>query len=517
MTRHWLLTVALVVLAPLVASDAHAQASLPIGFQDELIVGGLRNPTGIAFLPDGRCLFVEQLTGRIRLIVNGALSSTDPVGTIPDVRTNDWAHGVYGIVVDPRWPSSPYVYVHFNSNSPRKVKMTRYTVAGDLAFTGNGALTINPATGYELFTDIFDAAHNGGTLRFGPDQMLYASVGDSFFTPCAAQHQGSQRGVILRLEIRNLPAGSGGPPAKTLLAPPDNPYPADPDLNVRLVWARGLRNPFRFHIDPANGTLYIADVGEATWEEIDVASTGGANFGWPLYEGPDLYSTCPGVSGSGLTAPIYAYGNGGTTQCVIGAGIYRRPASGAYRFPPEYDGDYFFSDLYTGVMRRLKGSGSSWSIAPPVAGQSDSIAWGTGLDEVTDYLTASDGSLWYCRQAVNGDSLTGQIRRIVYTPPVSVGEGSMEGLAFLPPYPLPVRDGVTLEYRMPAAQIVELSIFDPSGRRVRLLAAGGRNAGTHRVHWDGRDESGHRATSGLYFARIIVGRSELVRRIVVCR
>jgi glucose/arabinose dehydrogenase len=516
MNRCRALVLALGVIA--VGSEARAQASLPAGFRDQPIVGGLRYPTGFAFLPDGRCLFVEQLSGRVRLIVNGVIASTDPVCTIPDVRNDDWARGVYGIAVDPRWPSPPYVYVHFNSNaSPRRVKITRFTAAGDLAFTGNGALTIDPATRYELFSDLYDAAHNGGTLRFGPDQMLYASVGDSFTTPCAAQHLASLRGVVLRLEVRNLPPGSGGPPAKTLLAPPDNPYASDPNLNARLVWARGFRNPFRFHIDPTDGALFVADVGEAAWEEIDRVSAGGGNFGWPLFEGPAPYRSCAGASGSGLTPPIFAYGNGGDQQCVIGAGPYRRPATGAYRFPPEYEGDYFFSDLYTGALRRLKGGGTSWSIPSPVQGQSDSVAWGTGLDEVTDYLVASDGSLWYCRQAVNGVSLTGQIRRIVYTGPVSVSDDGVGGLDFLPPYPLPARDGAAFEYRLSDARAVELSLFDLVGRRVCVLDAGPRGPGAHRIRWNGRDEAGRPVASGLYFARLVAGRSERVRRIVVGR
>ena len=145
------------------------------------------------------------------------------------------------------------------------------------------------------------------------------------------------------------------------------------------------------------------------------------------------------------------------------------------------------------------------------------MAWGTGLDEVTDYLVASDGSLWYCRQAVNGVSLTGQIRRIVYTGPVSVSDDGVGGLDFLPPYPLPARDGAAFEYRLSDARAVELSLFDLVGGgsacstpvlagRVRTASDG--TGGTKRVaRW--RAASISRA--------LVAGRSERVRRIVVGR
>ncbi len=167
------------------ATPAYPQATLPSNFQDSPVVGGLSSPTGISFLPDGRCLVVEQLTGRIRLIVNGALSPTDPVCVVPNVRDDDFYRGLLGIAVDPRWPDPPYLYVHYAAN-PGRLLISRFTVAGDLDFTGNGALTIDPATRYELI-NIPDAAHNGGSLRFGSDQMLYASVGDSFTSPETAR------------------------------------------------------------------------------------------------------------------------------------------------------------------------------------------------------------------------------------------------------------------------------------------------------------------------------------------
>jgi len=486
------------------AVPARPQATLPPDFQDEVIVGALSTPTGLAFLPDGRCFVTEQLTARIRLIVNGALSTTDPVCVVPNVRNNNFFRGLLGIAVD-----------HYAAN-PGKVLLSRFTAAGDLGFTGSGALTIDPATRYDLINGLTDANHNGGTLRFGPDQMLYASVGDSFTVPCAAQRIGSMRGVIWRLEIRNLPAGSGGPPAKSLLTPPDNPFVSDSDPNARLIWARGLRHPFRFHVDHPTGDVFIADVGEDTWEEVSRVGVPGANFGWPLFEGPDAYTTCPGASGGGLTAPIHSYG-GGAQRCIIGGGVYRRPTSGSSRFPFEYEGDYFFSDYYSGALRRLEGSGQSWALASPMPGQPSSTDWGTGLAEVSDYLVAADGSLWYCRQGIGGASNTGEIRRIAYTGVTGVESPPSTTLILEAPHPSPGVGQVTLHYRLPALVRIDLKIYDVAGRLVRTLVAGIElPAGTHTATWDGRSDAGE-LRAGMFFARLRTDLETRVRPLVLLR
>jgi glucose/arabinose dehydrogenase len=327
---------ACVYLALAVPRAASAQAVLPTGFADQLVVGGLSFPTGIAFLPDGRLLFVEQNSARIRLLVNDALAATDPVATVPNVRIGG-ERGLLGIAVDPGFPARPYVYVHCNDASALVVRISRFTVGGDLTFTGNGSLTINTATRYDLIASVPDlnSNHNGGTLRFGPDGMLYASFGEDD-AGCAAQDTSGLRGVILRLDVSRLPAGGGGPAPRALITPPGNPF-ANGGLNARLIWAFGLRNPFRFHIDPLNGALFIADVGESQWEEIDRAPAGGLDFGWVRFEGPELHdATC--ALALPATPPIHYYDRSGTTAASISAGLYRPPAGAARPFPGEYEG-----------------------------------------------------------------------------------------------------------------------------------------------------------------------------------
>jgi len=507
----------LVAIACGAPSSASAQGTVPAGFEDRLILGGLDYPVSMAFLPDGRAFVVEQFSTRVRLIVNGALAATDPVATLPDIQVGG-EQGLLGIAVDPRWPASPYVYVHCDRLGTPSIRISRYLVAGDLSFTGNGSLTIDPTSRYDLINDLPDAAsnHNGGTVRFGPDGMLYDSMGEDS-QPCMAQDDSTLHGVILRLDVTRLPAGSGGPPALSLITPADNPQFTASSPRTRLIWAYGLRNPFRFQIDPLSGTLYIGDVGQNQYEEIDRAPTNSAplDFGWPTFEGPaSLTPTCP--TRVPPTAPIHFYDRSSfpSGAAVICAGVYRAPGGALNAFPAGYDGDVFFSDYYQGFLRRLKNSGGVWNLAP-APGQPGASDWGQNFAEVSDYQIAPDGALWYCRQAVSGQPATGAIRAIATTaaPP---GPAPIATLA--PPYPSPSIGTAGLYYTLTAGARVDLVLYDERGREVRRIVSGeDQPAGSHPYTWDGRDSRGRAAPSGLYFVELRVGGAHLVHRLPFIR
>jgi uncharacterized protein (TIGR00730 family) len=362
-----------------------------------------------AFGSPPRVLFVEQRTARVAIITGGTVFT---VGTGARRRERRLERGLLGVAVDPNFPSRPYLYVHCtDGRSGHTIAISRFTLTGDLTHAGNGALQFDPASRYDLLNALSDNAtnHNGGTVRFGPDHMLYVSLGDDM-TGCLAQDPAQLVGKILRLDVSRLPAGPGGPPPLALLIPPGNPFPSLPDSNSKLVWTVGLRNPFRFHIDDRTGALEIADVGQDTYEELDLAPSSGMDMGWPLKEASSLYASCSQQPPSPITSPIHYYDHS-VGLAIMSAGVYRERSTGNYRFGTEYDGDCFLIDYYSGMMRRLKGSGSSWSIAPMVQGQTSS-SWATGLDQVSDVLETADGALWYCRQTVSGAAGTGEIRRI---------------------------------------------------------------------------------------------------------
>ena len=503
---------------------------VPTGFQDVPVVGGLRWPVAMAMLTDSRVLVTEQFTGRIRLVVNGAISPIDPVCTVPGVRNNPGSEqGLLGIAIDPLFPSRPYVYVHYDYANEPTIHIARFTVTGDLNYLGNGALSIDPASRHLLISDIPDNAsnHNGGTTRFGPDGMLYVSLGEDA-APCSAQDTLLLKGKILRLDVSGLPAGPGGPPDRSVITPADNPFVTHPDINARLVWTLGLRNPFRFWIDE-NGVLFVADVGEGTWEELDRVPAAGLNLGWPMFEGDASHGSCPGFGTSGMTAPIHTYPHVTGSYAVISGPVLRvtcmpvmgrgEPAGTSrgvpdFRiatWPPEYLGNYFFTDYYKGFLRRLAGAGDSWSLAPAVPGQPNATDWGTGFNGVSDWALDCIGQMWYCRQSVGFQDNTGEIRRITPittdVPPVS------EQVGFRPPWPSPARDVVFFDFALAAEARIELSIFDGRGRLIRRVVPSRLEAGgNHRETWAGRDARGRAVPPGLYFARLVVDGRDFVRR-----
>jgi glucose/arabinose dehydrogenase len=514
--------VALTLLVALAAAPrADAQAQLPTGFKDDLVVDGLSEPVGMAFLPDGRLLIVEQNTARILIHTGPPGTAAIEVATLTGVHANDGERGLLGIAVDPRWPTSPYLYVHA-TRTGNHVAISRYTATGDLAGTGGGGLAVDPATRYDLVADVPDniSNHNGGTVRFGLDGMLYASFGEDGVS-CAAQDTVSLRGVILRLDVTRLPAGPGVAP-RALVAAGGNPFAASPDSNARLVWEFGLRNPFRFQVDPASGDLWISDVGQSLWEELDRAGSGGLDFGWPFREGPvSQLGSCAGIVRPPLlVGPVFSYDRsavGGGDAAIIAAGRYL--TGPAARFPVAYWGNVFVSDYYAGHLWRLVGSGDSWSIAPAVSGQALGDQWGEGFDTVSDYCLGLDGWIYYCRMYETGFTGPGKIRRIRYvgggldTPP------SPRPIAVLhSAYPQPARDHVRLEFALAQATEVAVTIHDLRGRRVRrLMQKVTLGPGTYTPTWDGLDDDRHRVESGLYFARFEAGGQSGEWRVVIAR
>ena len=496
------------ILLALAALAPPGRATLPTDFADQLVVGGLSQPSSFAFLPDGRLIIVEQKTRNVLVAAVGSSSAT-AILNIADVNTSGTERGLLGVAVDSAWPLRPYLYFHFNQTPSGKVWIARYTASGDLSNPASVSLTL--ADRHDLIDDVPDAAfnHNGGTLRFGPDHMLYASFGEDA-DGCGAQDSTTFKGVILRLDVSGVPPGPGGPPGKLSLTPIDNPFTGG-NSNAGLVWAFGLRNPFRFHADGPTGHLYIADVGNNTWEEVDECA-GGENFGWPYYEGPaTVGGTCPPQSA--YTPPIAWYNRTGVTASVISVGRYRCVPGGASTFPADYEGDYLYSDYYMGWIRRIRFDGSTWSPAPAAPGQPNVTDWATAIANVSDWLTGPDGALYYCKQFS-----AASIRRIVYTGTQSgVGDDPMPRPFHLTLFPNPFPAGtadltITLSGGLSGA--IQVAVFDATGRRVRRLADHATPDAP--LAWDGRDDSGAPAPSGVYFIQIS-GTVERSARVVLAR
>jgi glucose/arabinose dehydrogenase len=509
-----------VVLGGALCAGTSARAqTVPTGLTVQPLASNLSAPCAFEFLSGGRVLYTEQFTGRVRLFRENVGLQATPVLIVPNVVAGG-ERGLLGLALDPEFPAKPYLYVFHDAPSPNHIRIARFTLSGDLDGTAGTDLTGDPLTRFNLLDNIPDAAgnHNGGTVRFGPDGMLYASLGDDAF-PCGAQQVGGLRGLILRLRVNTLPPGAGSA-FYAQLTPPDNPLASSSDSASRLMVARGLRNPFRIQVDPETGVLAIADVGETQREELSLlrppgalalpgAGAAGANFGWPYFEGiadGSHADECPPTP-PGLTPPVFDYDR--TQQpfgaSIISAGLYREQTGGSRNLPAGYDGDLFASDYYSGAVYRLTDdNGVNWQIAAPVPGQPNATHWATGFHEVSDWRVGPDGALWYCRQSVNFAGNTGSIGRIsgplvgVPPPPPGVPALAIRVLGN------PAIGQATFSLSGVGRDAV-LSVYDMHGRLVRRYHVSETSTPSPapvNVTWDGLDSRGRAAGAGLYVVRL---------------
>ena len=340
-------------------SPAVSAANLPSGFTEEQFGGNLSgSPTAMAFAPDGR-LFVCQQGGQLRVIKNGSLLSTPFVSLTVD---SSGERGLLGIAFDPNFATSHYLYVYYTvATSPIHNRLSRFTAAGDTAVPGSEAIIL------ELDNLSSATNHNGGAIHFGPDGKLYVGVGENA-NGANSQTLSTLLGKMLRINADGT-------------IPTDNPFYNTATGNNRAIWALGLRNPFTFAFQPGTTRLFINDVGQSTWEEIN-DGIAGSNYGWPTTEGP--------TSNPAFRSPIYYYGHGATntTGCaIVGGAFYNPPVP---QIPSSYIGRYFFADLCSGWIR----------VFDPTAGTATGFA--TGISSPVDLHVGPDGALYYLAQGSGG-------------------------------------------------------------------------------------------------------------------
>ena len=479
--RALLLCAALVSFIP-----SAVLATLPTSFEDQVLVTDLNLPTSFDFLPDGRILITEKITGNVRLLVNGTLSPT-PVLTLTDVNSEGWERGLLGIAVDPAWPARPYIYVHY-TRIPNTICLARFKGTGDLNNWGSANLSFGNR--YNILVDIPDnlEVHNGGSLRFDKNGLLYESVGDDS-NPCSGPDSSDVRGKILRLAVSGLPDAGSGPPSKLDITPAEHPFP-NTNPNAGLVYCRGLRNPFSFNIDPDTGHLFIGDVGLATYEELDECR-GGENFGWPFREGPivQTFAPCPEPGGPGTQtydSYIAAYDRTDAPAASIIAGPrYWRVHSALNSFPPEYNGAVFYTDYYYGFIRVIQRIGDEWLPMPPVPGQPNPTDWATEMDQIDEMREGPDGALYAL------DLFPGSLHRIVFTGSVAGVENVGEPRPGLRVHPNPFRPALG-HLAVEGVTAGDLEIVAVNGVLVTKLST---------PVWDGRDMAGQAVPPGLYFLR----------------
>jgi glucose/arabinose dehydrogenase len=413
--------------------------SLPPGFVDELVVGGLDSPRAFAFTPDGRMLIAERGSATsmdinlasIRVFKNGAML---PARAVTLNVCGDGERGFLGLAVDPNFNSNGYIYVYYtrmaaspprcayqtysqNLPGPRN-RISRLTMQGDSIDLASEKVLVD-----NMPTD--SGIHNAGDLHFGADGYLYASVGNSALedpippsTVVMSQDLTRLGGKILRILPDNAdPNGyrtNGNPfdgqPGAWRCGPLANP-PGTGTGACKEIFAYGLRNPFRFTIQPGTSTPFVGDVGGGVWEEVDMVDAGG-NYGWPQREGPCPAGVLcdPALQGPtpGLTGPIYSYPHN-TIYANVDSAVIAGDFYTANAYPPVYQGNLFIVDYVRGFIRRLiyDATAYSWTAAPD-----DFATGGTGI---IGLHAGPEGDLYYLifvsdTQAIN------EIHRIRYDP-----------------------------------------------------------------------------------------------------
>lgn len=475
---------ALSTLAP-----ASAQ-TVPSGFVlDTLASTGLNGPNDFTFLPDGRIL-IANYAGSISVWAGGAAAS---IGSIPAVETGS-ERALLSIVADPGFATNGFIYVWYSNTADNFMRLDRFAVTGTLTNPGSTALSLDVNSRRAILTNVPDTAfnHNGGSLRFGPDGMLFVSTGDDA-NGCNAQIQTAQGGKLLRLDVSGLPAGASTvAPAFTTIGPSSNPLGAATDF-TRLLVGYGLRNPVRMTIDPNTGNCYIGDVGQSAREEYSeyVYNTGGlqlVNFGWPWMEGNGTLQTCAGGTPPNLTPPIVDVVRAQSWISIMGGPRYRN-RGGQWDFGPGYEGNAFYSDYYAGELRMLTRSSGTWAPAPAVPGQPNATNWGTGFAGLVSYDVGPDGAIYMVKHTSSGSQTGGSLLRLRPLGPVnsvaSVSGGGQTGVAteaFAQPLVVQVNDpqgqplaGGTVNFSITGSGTLSTTnpvLADATGRAQTLVTAG---------------------------------------------
>ncbi|MFO1077556.1 MAG: PQQ-dependent sugar dehydrogenase [Planctomycetota bacterium] len=410
---------ALALVAAFAVPTLQAQ-TVPSAFTvDTLLQSGLTAPNDFCFLPDGRVLIASR-DGTVQLYVG--TTTTTPVGTVPNVETGS-ERGLLSIEPDPNFPTNGQIYVWYSSSLDNFMHLDRFECTGDLANPASTNLAFAAASRRVILAAIPDVNfnHNGGAVRFGPDGMLYVTIGDDAVS-CNAQNTSSASGCLLRMNVAVLPAGgSASAPSFATIDPGNNPLSANNDIS-QLVIAYGLRNPFRNNIDPVTGNIYIGDVGQSAVEEYSeyVYPTTGplplVNFGWPWREGPNTYTTCGGAMPA-VVGPISYVNQGSGWQSVMGGPRYRNMGQ-QFDFGSGFEGIAFFHDYFSGQMRALVESGGTWSTLPPVQGQPGTW-FATGFVGVPSVREGPDGALYYVQHPSTYATSGGTFERVRPLGPVN--------------------------------------------------------------------------------------------------
>jgi glucose/arabinose dehydrogenase len=396
---------------------------------------------------------------------------------------NTWDCGLLGLAFDPDYENNGVFYAYYTPAGAVRARLSRFHVSAN-------PNVADPASEQPLFEiPQVTFCHKAGCLVFGPDGYLYITVGeDCSGTP--AQDLTSLKGKLLRIDV-NVESPD------TYTIPPDNPFVGNPNGWREEIYAYGFRNPWQFSIDPETERIWLGDVGEAKWEEVNIIKKG-RNYGWIKMEGFECYpnpAACD-TAGRNIVLPITVFPHGSEMgESVTGGYVYRGHTL------PRLWGKYIYGDYVNGVIWALSYDG--------VTATNDEIYNVPPTKYISTFAVDKDDEVYVV-------SLYGYIYRMIDVVTTGVG-GSVPTVPELTGGPNPFQSSTTWTFDVPAGDAARIEVYDVRGRRVRVLASSA-SSDARSVTWSGTDDAGQELASGVYFARLLIeGRVMANQRVVLVR
>jgi glucose/arabinose dehydrogenase len=350
-------------------ASSHARA---VGFNLEPVVSGLDQPVYVAQPVGDARLFVVEQTGKILIVQDGKVLPTPFADLSKLVTTDGGEQGLLGLAFHPQFATNGRLFVYYTARNAHEQVWELHATPGADTISGARRLVLDMADPYPN--------HNGGDMQFGPDGDLYIGTGDggSERDPQnRPQNLKSPLGKLLRIDVDRHPSG------RPYAIPTDNPF-ARGGAGLAILYAWGLRNPWRWSFDRATGDIWIGDVGQDSYEEVDHVARGkarAANFGWSRYEGSHLFKSSEKLVAGGHTVfPVAQYPH--AKGCSITGGyVYRGPAIAGLT------GKYVYTDFCSAAL---------WTLAPGAKAPSDvtSVAKAVDLRSPSSFGEGNDGTLY---------------------------------------------------------------------------------------------------------------------------
>ena len=435
-------------------------------------------------------IFIVERPGRIRLIDAADQFEKIFLDHRRSVNSSPGEGGLLGLAFHPDFASNGRVFVSYTRSD-------FFSRVSEMAMSDDPDLL--DASTERVILEVAQPAgnHNGGMIAFGPDGMLYIGLGDGGASNdrfLNGQDPTTLLATILRIDVDHFDEGLA------YSIPADNPFVGNADDWREEIWAWGLRNPWRFSFDRITGDLWAGDVGQGSFEEIDLIVRGG-NYGWNIQEGFACFRGS-GCERDDLLLPVAAYGRSHGVS-VTGGYVYRGHRLG------DLVGAYIYGDFGSGNIWALRHNGTAVTDSVLLAGSPSHIS-SFGEDEAGElYVVGYDG--WIYRfLPLDGEQPI----------PTAIEEQKAlepRGFQLRQSYPNPFNPTTTIDYSMAEGSPAEIVIYDILGQRVRTLASGWHGAGSHQVQWHGDDDLGRRAAPGVYLYRLVTQAGVSTRRMVLLK